>query len=317
MLAAFQPQHDFSRRLHASRISKNESGYVGAANFTLEKSIPETQADSAGLQVTHLKRMATQTKNWFKSILQTTAFYGAYFLFAGVGSLVSVICALPAFLFRGRCARFFGQRLIYALFGIFVGYLRAFGLIELAAGELSRLRESDGLIVAANHPCLLDAVLMVSQLPQAVCLMKGSLARNIVLSGTARLAGYIHNKSNLGLVKKCEERLKEGANLLVFPEGTRTVGGKLVPFKMGFALVAVLTRLPVQTVIITAESNYLGKGWPFLKKPAFPLRYSLRLGERFQPEPGENAKHFGGVVENYFTESLSQSDKTNSAATQK
>ena len=141
----------------------------------------------------------------------------------------------------------------------------------------------DGLIVVANHPCLLDAVLMVSQLPKAVCLMKGSLARNIIFSGTARLAGYVHNKSGLGLAKKCEERLNEGSNLLVFPEGTRTVGGKLLPFKMGFALVAVLTRAPVQTVIITTESGCLGKSWPLFKKPVFPVRYSLRLGRRFQP----------------------------------
>jgi 1-acyl-sn-glycerol-3-phosphate acyltransferase len=149
-------------------------------------------------------------------------------------------------------------------------------------------------------------VLVISQVPQVVCLMKGSLARNLVLSGTARLAGYVHNESSLGLVKKCEERLKEGANLLVFPEGTRTVDGKLLPFKMGFALVAILARSPVQTIIITAEGNWLGKGWPFFKKPAFPVRYSLRLGRRFQPEPGESAKKFGGAVENYFRKILSQ-----------
>ena len=130
--------------------------------------------------------------------------------------------------------------------------------------------------------------------------MKGSLARNIIFSGTARLAGYIHNKSSLGLVKKCEERLKEGTNLLVFPEGTRTVGGKLQPFKMGFALAAVSTRSPVQTVIITANSNCLGKGQPLLQRQTLPLRYSLRLGERFLPAPGEDAKSFGGRVENYF-----------------
>src|SRR5712675_469433 len=107
--------------------------------------------------------MATHTKNWFKSALQTVAFFVAYLMFAVVGSLVSLICIVPAVLFRGVRARFFGQRLIHALFRFFVGYLRAFGLLELDASELSGLRESDGLIVAANHPCLLDAVLMVSQ----------------------------------------------------------------------------------------------------------------------------------------------------------
>jgi 1-acyl-sn-glycerol-3-phosphate acyltransferase len=274
-------------------------------NFALEKNIPETQAGGAGWQAMNFERMPTQTKNWFKDILHTLAFFGAFFLFAAVGSLVSMLCVLPAMLFREVRVRFFGQKLIHWLFWIFVGYMRRFGLVELEANELSGLRNSDGLIVVANHPCLLDAVLMVSQMPRAVCLMKGSLARNIIFSGTARLAGYIHNKSGLGLVKKCEERLNEGTNLLVFPEGTRTVGGKLLPFKMGFALAAVSTRSPVQTVIIEANSNCLGKGQPLFKVPAFPLRYSLRQGERFVPAPGEDAKHFGGRVENYFREKLS------------
>jgi 1-acyl-sn-glycerol-3-phosphate acyltransferase len=258
--------------------------------------------------------MAIQTKNWFKDIFQTAAFFFAYFMFAVVGSLASVVCPVPVILFRGARARFFGQKLIHALFVFFVRYLRTFGLLALDADGLSGLRDAEGLIVAANHPCLLDAVLVVSQVPQAVCLMKGSLARNIIFLGTARLAGYVHNKSGLGLVKQCEERLNEGANLLVFPEGTRTTGGKLLPFKMGFALVAVLTQAPVQTIIINAEGNCLGKNWPLFKKPGFPVRFSLRLGRRFQPEPGEDAKNFGSAVENYFRESLSRSgEKTSSA----
>lgn len=264
----------------------------------------------------NFKRMAKQIKNRLKDILQTVAFFWAYFMFGAVGMLVSVACVIPAVLFRGVRANFIGQKLIHEMFSFFVGYLRAFGLVELDAGELSELRQSDGLIVVANHPCLLDAVLMVAQMPRAVCLMKGSLARNIIFSGTSRLAGYVHNKSGLGLVKKCEERLKEGTNLLVFPEGTRTVGEKLLPFKMGFALTAVTSRSPVQTIIIKANSNYLGKGWPLFKRPAFPLRYSLRRGERFLPAPGESAKDFGGRVENYFRETLLQSGEKDLSANQ-
>src|SRR6202020_1871294 len=133
-------------------------------------------------------------KNEFKGFFQAVAFYGSLILFAVGGSLASVFCAIPSILFRGTRARFFGQRLIHALFRIFIGYLRAFGLIEFDARELSKLRGAEGLIVVANHPGLLDAVLVVSQLPRAVCLMKGSLAHNIIFSGTARLAGYIHNE---------------------------------------------------------------------------------------------------------------------------
>ncbi len=95
--------------------------------------------------------------------------------------------------------------------------------------------------------------------------------------------------------------------MLIFPEGTRTLGGQMHPFKMGFALIAMLTQSPVQTVIITADSNYLGKGWPFFRKPPFPMRYSLRLGKRFVPVPGIDAKSFGCAVESYFHSVLKQS----------
>ena len=52
------------------------------ANFTLEKCVPETQAGGTGLQARNFEWMATQIKNWFKSVLQTAAFFGAYLFFA-------------------------------------------------------------------------------------------------------------------------------------------------------------------------------------------------------------------------------------------
>lgn len=242
----------------------------------------------------------------FKRGIQTVAFRGAYLIFAVLGATFSVACLIPAVVFRGDRAHRFGQRLIQGLFVFFLGYLRRCGLLVLDASELATLRNSRGLIFVANHPCLLDAVFVVSQLPQIVCLMKGSVARNVVLCGTAKLAGYVHNESGLGLVRKCGQRLRQGANLLIFPEGTRSVDGRMQPFKMGFALIARKAQSPVQTIIITADSNYLGKTWPFFRKPAFPTRYSLRLGKRFVPSSGMDVKSFGRMVENYIRNSVAQ-----------
>jgi 1-acyl-sn-glycerol-3-phosphate acyltransferase len=247
--------------------------------------------------------------SWVRSASQTIAFFGAYLIFAVVGSAVSIACLLPAALFRGVPVLRFGQKLIHGLFAFFVGYLRCCGLIKLDASELSALQDSRGLIIVANHPCLLDAVLVVSQLPQVVCLMKGSLIHNVVLCGTAQLAGYVPSDSGLGLVKKCRQRLTQGANLLVFPEGTRSIFGQMQPFKTGFALVASLAQSPVQTLIITTDSNFLSKGWPFFQKPSFPVRYSLSLGKRFDPAPGMDVKAFGCTVESYFHNILARLPK--------
>src|SRR6185503_2915325 len=94
----------------------------------------------------------------FKEALQTVAFFGAYLIFGLVGCVASVACLVPASFFHGVQAHRFGRRLIHRLFAFFVGYLRTCGLLELEANELSVLKNSRGLILIANHPCLLDAV---------------------------------------------------------------------------------------------------------------------------------------------------------------
>jgi 1-acyl-sn-glycerol-3-phosphate acyltransferase len=163
--------------------------------------------------------------------------------------------------------------------------------------------------LVANHPSLLDVVLVISQLPQVFCVMKASLARNIVLCGTARLAGYVNNEFGTRMIKSCSQRIQKGGNLLIFPEGTRSKGIQLRPFKMGFALLAQMTHAPVQTLIINWNTLYLGKAWPFFKQPSFPVECSIRLGERFEPDATMDAKDFGREVEEYFRRSLNQGQR--------
>ncbi|HEY8611021.1 MAG TPA: lysophospholipid acyltransferase family protein, partial [Roseomonas sp.] len=135
-----------------------------------------------------------------------------------------------------------------------------------------------GLVVAPNHLSMIDVMLIVSCLPDAVCIMKAGLERNPALGG-GRLAGYIPNDAGLPVIRRAAEALRGGANLLVFPEGTRTPDGRTGPFHPGFALIARRARAPVQPVFIESNTRYLGKGWPIWRRPDFPLRYRARLGE--------------------------------------
>jgi 1-acyl-sn-glycerol-3-phosphate acyltransferase len=145
-------------------------------------------------------------------------------------------------------------------------------------------RRTRGLIVAANHPAMYDAMVVVARLPRGVCIMKAELVRNIFLGGGARLAGYIRNDSGRGMVRDAVECLKEGGQLVMFPEGTRTVRPPINPFKPGMTLIAHLAKAPIQTVIIESDSPYLRKGWPLLKAPPAPVVIRVRLGRRFEPQ---------------------------------
>jgi 1-acyl-sn-glycerol-3-phosphate acyltransferase len=182
----------------------------------------------------------------------------------------------------GRAGIAYGYRLYWAV-------ASASGLIRLEAQALDALRDEPRLILAANHPSLLDALMLVARLPRSACIMKASLMRNPFLGAGARLARYIRNDSPRGMVRLAVEDLRRGGQLVVFPEGTRSGSSALNPFRPGVTLIAKLAEAPIQTVFIDTDSPYLGKGWPLWKLPPLPIRFSVRLGERFPPPDDSDA----------------------------
>ena len=208
----------------------------------------------------------------------------------GVISIVWNLCALllhpllPRALGQrvGRAGIAFGYRLFWAL-------ARASGLLHMDANALRALADERGLVIVANHPSLLDALMLVAQLPRSVCVMKAGLMRNPLLGPGARLARYIRNDCARKMVRLAVEDLRAGSQLVMFPEGTRTTGTALNPFQAGFALIARRAGVPVQTVFIDTTSPYLGKGWPIWRLPPLPIEFSVRIGRRFEPGPDVNA----------------------------
>jgi len=235
-----------------------------------------------------------------KRVFQTLAFYSAYCVFGGLGLASSIICFILSVFFEGTKANYFGQKIIHRLFAFFVWYVGFFKVIEVKGSELEKLRECQGTIFVANHPSLLDVVYVIAHMPRMFCVMKASLTGNPVLSGQARLAGYVDGTSNTNLIKSCRDSLRAGGNLLIFPEGTRSTQGKLGPFKMGFALVAKASAAPVQTLIIEVSENYLGKGYSFIHQPTLHIQCTIRLGECFVMDESEDPRIFGRRVESYY-----------------
>jgi 1-acyl-sn-glycerol-3-phosphate acyltransferase len=177
------------------------------------------------------------------------------------------------------------------------------GLMEVDARSLDALRdEPGGLIVAANHPTMLDALLVVARLPRGVCVMKAELLRNVFLGSGARLACYIRNDVGRGMVRDAVRTLREGNQLVLFPEGTRTVSAPINAFKPGITLISHLAQVAIQTVVIETDSPYLTKGWPLLKAPPVPVRVRVRLGRRFAPEADHRAQL--RRLEGYFADEL-------------
>jgi len=215
----------------------------------------------------------------------------------GVVSL-ALIVVLPA-----PAARKVGRLSAMWVFRLHLGVMEALGAWRLDIRALDALKETGPLIVAPNHPCLLDAVLIVSRLPNAVCVMKRALLGNFLLGPAARLAGYLRNDSLLRLVTSAGHELGRGAQLLLFPEGTRTVGEPIGPFTAAVGAISRQSGAPVQAVIIETNAPFLAKGQPVLARPHLPLTYRIRLGKRF--DPPTDVRAFTRELERYFTHELS------------
>jgi len=253
------------------------------------------------------------TRSWvLRHIVDPPLFWCGLALFG----LSCLAWSLPAGLFNRllpvRIRAPFGQFMIMAGFRCYLAVMQAVGLFRCDLRALDALGDEGALVIAPNHHSLLDAVLVISRLPRVVCITKASLWDNWFLGGGIRLASYIRNDSPVKLIKLALTELRAGRQLLIFPEGTRTVRPPINRFKPGFALMAQKARVPVQTVFIESSSSYLSKGWSLFRRPRAPLIYRARLGRRFGVDG--DVHEFVAELEQYFRDELSAGAADRTAA---
>lgn len=217
----------------------------------------------------------------------------------GVGCLLWTAAAIPlCLILPGQRGVWLGRWVATLGFRTYLVALQVIGLARFDIRALDVLRDAGPLIIAPNHPGLLDALMVLSRLPNVVCVLKASLLNNPLWGAGSRLAGYIRNDWFIGSVNLAVEELHRGSQLLLFPEGTRTETWPLGEFRSGAAFLSYRSGVPIQTVIIEQDSQFLGKGWPLLKRPDMPMHFRIRLGQRFAPPT--DPKAFTKTLREYF-----------------
>ncbi len=190
----------------------------------------------------------------------------------GVGSLVYAGFIFPAiqiFHRHDEKARRAMRRSIRTVYTFFVDLMKTLRLITVDVSNPEQLKDATRLVICANHPTLIDVVILFSLVPQADCVVKASLWRNIFMKGIVRQL-YIDNSLDAGhLLAAARRSLDAGNNLIIFPEGTRSSSRKDVRLRRSAAQIAVRTDTPILPVRIVAETPVgLRKGDTLFSSPA-------------------------------------------------
>jgi 1-acyl-sn-glycerol-3-phosphate acyltransferase len=233
---------------------------------------------------------------------ETFRLYLGYLLLAVICLAISVL-ALPMRIMLPQAARKrLGRKLIAASARTYLRLLVLMRACRFDLAGLDALRNAPPMVIAPNHPSLLDAVMILSALPGATCIMKADIVNSLFFGAAARVAGYIRNTPLRTMVQSAITDLRQGSHVLLFPEGTRTTRFPVGSLQGTTGLVAKHAGVPVQTVFIETDSGFLGKGWSLLWTPRMPITYRIRLGKRFDP-PSHTA-NFVGELEQYFQSEL-------------
>ncbi len=204
------------------------------------------------------------------------------------------------------------QAVIHHTFRFYVAMLETLGIIKLLVSGGEALLDGKGRLIIANHPTLLDVVLLMSLIPRAQCIVKAELWESRYLGGVMRWAGYIRNDLEPeALLEACKKAMTEGKGLIIFPEGTRSRPGEALQFRRGFANIALLAEAEIQLVTIDCRPIMLSKGDPWWKIPPKRSLFRVTVGERLDAAATLGyqyrslaARQLVRRLQTYFTEQL-------------
>jgi 1-acyl-sn-glycerol-3-phosphate acyltransferase len=151
--------------------------------------------------------------------------------------------------------------------------------------RLAPLPEGPALF-AANHESALDILAVVQSIPRGVRFVaKRELFRIPVFGWYLRLGGHVevdrrdHDRAVASLAIAAD-KVRAGASLIVFPEGTRSPDGRVQPFKQGPFVIAVRSGVPVVPVAVTGAAGVNPKARIAVR----PGTIRVTIGEAVRPD---------------------------------
>jgi 1-acyl-sn-glycerol-3-phosphate acyltransferase len=136
------------------------------------------------------------------------------------------------------------------------------------------------VVFCSNHESNVDpAVLFEALHPQLHVLYKAELHRFPIMGTVFDVGGFVpidrgDRDKAMASIAAGAESLRAGNSFLIFPEGTRSRSGHLLPFKKGGFIMAIQAQAPIVPVAIQGGRAAMKKGSAFVR----PVKVSVRIG---------------------------------------
>lgn len=174
-------------------------------------------------------------------------------------------------------------RLLYSvgLWGVRLGI--ALSGIRVVREGLAHLQRDRAAVYAINHTSNVEPPLVFDALhelfPRLRILYKAELRKLPILVRAFDLAGFVplqrgNREQSLPAIERAVDALRAGHSFLIFPEGTRSRTGELLPFKKGGFIMAIKAQAPIVPVAIKGARSAMRKGSPIIH----PVTVVIRLG---------------------------------------
>ena len=144
---------------------------------------------------------------------------------------------------------------------------------KITVSGAEKLDPNRSYIYMPNHQSNADIPLLLGRLPmQFRWLAKAELFKIPIFGRAMRGVGYIsidrsNRKSAFESLKRAAQTIRNGTSVLIFPEGTRSRDGNILPFKKGGFVLSVDSGVPIVPIIIRGTREIIPKGH-FMIRPA-------------------------------------------------
>lgn len=231
------------------------------------------------------------------------------FVFVMLGAPAALV-GIPWSAMRGDFSTMYGWGMAVIRLGV------RFAGIQVRVEGTGNVPPGVSCIFLSNHVSNLDPPVLLPAIPGMTSVFLKQSLMKIPLLGTAmRMGKFVpvargHSREDAQRsVQAATEALQAGLHITVFPEGTRSPDGRLLPFKKGAFFLAMQTHAPIVPVVIRGTSGMMRKGSLRITPGAADVRFLPAVRPEAFASMEELMEAVRGAMQAELQESAKEADR--------